>query len=333
MYHSRWKGSHYEAGLRYGQILYKNKTNPLDTIPISCAGKAFTEKCIPIYEAVYPQILEEIKGMADGLHVPWRDIANFLFPMYCFRFDNQCSCFAFSDAGKVLFARNSDFATKIERLCDSAYYKLDHAYSFIGNTTAWTEMEDGVNEQGFAVGLTFIYPVKIEPGLNGGMLVRYLLEKCKTTQEAIAALEKLPIASPQTITLADNRGDIAVIECNCEKVVVLRPRNTEKYVFTTNHFVSDQMQIYQNPQMDVCRSHERHQTLETALGGCQTFSLAFAKELLSGKLGFLCQYDRREGTDTVWSTIYDLSDKKIYRCEGNPGRKPFQEDMRFAAFQ
>ncbi len=75
------------------------------------------------------------------------------------------------------------------KLCDSAYYKLNNVYSFVGNTTAWTEMEDGVNEHGLAVGLTFIYPIKIKPGFNAGMLVRYILEKCKTTDEAILALK------------------------------------------------------------------------------------------------------------------------------------------------
>ena len=33
--------------------------------------------------------------------------------------------------------------------------------------------------------------------------------------------------------------------------------------------------------------------------------------------------------DTVWSVIYDLKNKKIYRVEGNPSRKKFIEDKRF----
>ena len=52
-------------------------------------------------------------------------------------------------------------------------------------------------------------------------------------------------------------------------------------------------------------------------------------DLLSGKKGFLCQYDRKKGMDTIWSAIYDLTANKIYRVEGNPSRKRFKEDMRF----
>lgn len=43
----------------------------------------------------------------------------------------------------------------------------------------------------------------------------------------------------------------------------------------------------------------------------------------------MCQYDRKKNADTVWSVIFNLTEKKIYRVEGNPGRKQFKEDLRF----
>lgn len=51
--------------------------------------------------------------------------------------------------------------------------------------------------------------------------------------------------------------------------------------------------------------------------------------LLGGKYGFMCQYDRKTNADTVWSVVYDLKNKQIWRVEGNPGRKKFKEDTRF----
>ena len=37
-------------------------------------------------------------------------------------------------------------------------------------------------------------------------------------------------------------------------------------------------------------------------------------EILSGKYGFMCQYDRKKGADTVWSVVYDLKNKKdVYK--------------------
>ena len=50
---------------------------------------------------------------------------------------------------------------------------------------------------------------------------------------------------------------------------------------------------------------------------------------IGGKYGFMCQYDRKTNADTVWSVVYDLKNNKIWRVEGNPGRKKFKKDIRF----
>ncbi|MTI79712.1 MAG: linear amide C-N hydrolase [Firmicutes bacterium] len=325
MYHSRWKGSHYEAGFRYGSILYKNGLRLKDALNLTHEKTDFAEKCTHVYKKVFPEILDEIRGLADGQNIAFKDMAAFLFVIYCFVFDNKCSCFAFHDNNNIVLGRNSDFLTDIEKLCDSAYYKLDNSYSFVGNTTAMIEMEDGVNEHGLAIGLTFIYPTIIKPGLNAGMLVRYILEKCKTTKEALESLQKLPIASSQTLTMIDKTADMAVVECNCEKTSVIK---SKYFVFSTNHFVSDEMKKYQFDGIDDVHSHERHKTLYNTFNTNENYSVDFAKNLLSGTYGFMCQYDRKQGFDTVWSSVYDLKRNKIYRAEGNPSRKNFKEDTR-----
>lgn len=51
-------------------------------------------------------------------------------------------------------------------------------------------------------------------------------------------------------------------------------------------------------------------------------------KLLKGDYGLTCQYDRRKGMDTIWSSIYDLKRKNIYICEGNSKRKKFKLDRR-----
>lgn len=113
--------------------------------------------------------------------------------MYCFDFTNHCTCFAFKDRNNIILARNSDFLVSLEKLYMNCIYKLNEVYSFNGNTTAFVQMEDGINEHGLAIGLTFVYPKIRGAGFNAGMLVRYLLEKCKNTKEAIKHLKMLPI--------------------------------------------------------------------------------------------------------------------------------------------
>ena len=90
------------------------------------------------------------------------------------------------------------------------------------------------------------------------------------------------------------------------------------------------MRQYRNPEIDDWRSDERYKTAYTALKNHSgQYTIEFAQSLLAGKYGFMCQYDRKQNADTVWSVIYDLTEGCIYRAEGNPSRKRFQLDTRF----
>ena len=53
-------------------------------------------------------------------------------------------------------------------------------------------------------------------GFNGNTTA--FLEKCSTVDEVIKWLHRIPIASAQTFTVADQRGEIAVIECCADSI-------------------------------------------------------------------------------------------------------------------
>lgn len=331
MYHGRFKGTHYEVGYKWGKLLanHGKKLDFCPTFELTEEKYEFARQCVEEYEKYFPEILDEIKGIAEGNKVPVETLQAMLFSMYCFEFDNKCTCFAISSKDEIIFGRNSDFLVNLEKLYMNCIYKLNNSYSFNANTTAYVQMEDGVNEHGFSIGLTFIYPKLRKPGFNAGMLVRYLLEKCKTTEEAIKELHHIPIASAQTITMADINGDIAVVECNPEKIIVIRQEPKEHFVATANNFNSIDMKQYRNPDIDDWRSDERYFTAYNALkDNKDNYSVKFAEDILSGKYGFMCQYNRKTNADTVWSVIYDLKRKQIWRVEGNPSRKGFKEDLR-----
>lgn len=332
MYHARFKGTHYEAGYRWGQALRKfgKKLDFCPTFELTEERASFARQCVDEYKKYYPEVLEEIRGIAEGNQIPVECLQTILFSMYCFTFQNKCTCFAFHTEDEILFGRNSDFLVSLEKLYMNCIYHLDGCYSFQANTTAFVEMEDGVNQYGLAAGLTFVYPKIRKPGLNSGMLVRYILEKCKTTEEAIAELFRLPIASAQTITLADREGEIAVVECNPANVIVIQPKDGERFVATANNFNHPKMQEYRNPSIDDWRSDERYRTAYHALKeNRELYSVDLAESILAGKFGFMCQYDRKNNADTVWSVVYDLKRGQTWRVEGNPSRKKYKEDLRF----
>ena len=332
MYHAHLKGTHYEAGYRWGSFFLQNKNIILEKVPFAITPQrmAYARSCLPIYQKDYPEILEEIQGIADGQQCDVRPLQAVLFSMYVLPPSCCCSCFAFSSEQQVILGRNSDFLTALERQNLNVVYRLnDGAYAFTGNTTAFVEMEDGINQHGLAIGLTAVYPQQPKPGWNAGLLLRCLLERCKTVKEAIHTLRCLPIASSQTFTMADCTGEIALVECNAERVAI-RQGLQQPFVCATNRFHLEEMQPYHLPQVDDWFAQTRYQTMYSALKQeGQRVDVPFAKKLLSGSCGFLCQYDRSTGKDTVWSVVYDLKQHKIYRCEGNPGRRSFREDTRF----
>ena len=330
MYHVRFKGNHYYAGFKWGKALREHGKyiNKNITPKLSKEKDDFTKECLPIYEKYCPEILEEIKGVATGQKISYANLCTFLMSMYCFDSDVRCTCIATKDKNNILFGRNSDYLASIKKLYMNCIYKLEDAYSFNGNTTAFIEIEDGINEFGLAAGLTYVYPTIIKPGINAGILVRIILEKCKTTKEAISLLNNIPIASQQTLTIADKTGDIVIVECNCEKIKIIKPNENCGFVTTANLFNSSEMMKYNNYEIDNWGSEKRYNTSYSVLKNHnENYSFDLIKDILSGKYGFMCQYDRKKDADTVWSIIYDIKNGMIFRAEGNPKRTKYKKSI------
>ena len=161
--------------------------------------KAFAAKCEKICRTVYPSILEEMEGFCSSSGIAMEEWSTRFFTIYAFPPFQGCTCLAVGGENGYL-ARNSDFLPQAASLCSSYVFHFPETKSFFANSTTPTQMEDGVNEYGLAVGLTFVYPKVHKAGLNAGMLVRYVLEKCRTTKEAIDFLQEIPIASQQILT-------------------------------------------------------------------------------------------------------------------------------------
>lgn len=348
MYHTKFHGTHYEIGYRYGAALRKNGKFILDNIPFPMGREqsAFAASCLPFYETYFPEILLEIKGLADGQQCPVHALETVLFCMYCMIPSCHCSHFAVrshpqefqpgsaiqtKSTANILLGRNSDFLTCIEKLyTNSIYHFTGGSFSFTGNTTAFIQMEDGVNEHGLAAGLTMVQSPKVRPGINAGMLLRLLLEKCRNVTEALKLLKKIPSASCHTFVLADREGTIALAECSPAHTEFLVPSGKNAFVCATNLFHTKAMESCNLYNADNWQAQDRYETLVRTLDTRHpAFSLSDGMALLSGKNGFICQYDRKTGKDTVWSVLYDVQNGKIYRAEGNPSRRKFQEDTRF----
>mgnify|MGYP001771266488 FL=1 len=339
MIQERFVGNHYECGFRFGSLLAERGNFILEQIPFSITEERlqFAAACLPVYKKYFPKILEEIRGIAEGQRCPAERLQAVLFSMYAMPPACRCSCFAVSNGTEILFGRNSDFLTELQDNNRNVQYCFsDGSHAFYGNTTSFVQMEDGVNEKGLAAGLTSVYPPSgasgplIAPGMNAGLLLRFFLERCASVEEALAWLKRLPVSSAQTFTLADAGGKIAVAECFAGGLKVIRPEKEtmrkQAFACATNLFYSEELKRFNEPGIDTWEAGPRYQTMQRALEAeAGEMVLSDALDLLSGRKGFLCQYDRRTGKDTVWSVVYDLKRRKIYEAYGNPSRCEFVE--------
>ena len=112
MYHGHFRGTHYDAGYRWGSLLLKHKNIISDNIPFEITQERidYALNCLPIYKKYYPEIIEEIQGLADGQHCDVRILQAVLFGMYAMPPACSCSCFAFAAGQEILLGEEQCFS-------------------------------------------------------------------------------------------------------------------------------------------------------------------------------------------------------------------------------
>jgi len=89
---------------------------------------------------------------------------------------------------------------------------------------------DGMNEHGLAVSLAYGGRQVHGDGFAITIVLRYILEFCKTTEQAVKVLNHVPIHMPYNVTIVDRQGiSKTVVICPGEKVQVT------SLAFATNH--------------------------------------------------------------------------------------------------
>lgn len=340
MYHLRLKGEHYQMGVKRGKIFQKcNITFPLHLDDFQMKYGRESERILKGY---FPEVCEEIRGISDTIGVDYITFASWLLCMGCCMYileDNipveirGCTAFAYSKDGKVIYGRNNDLPPYLKSGSKSEIYSPSNGNKFNITTSSFINGEEGLNEHGLAVAMTFVMTSlkKIRAGFNSCFIVRYLLEKADSTDNAISMLMELPIASNCNILIADKSGKMFVIECTPFTKRIREAENVDggKIVCTVNNFTSDEMKLHDAANGDDYHATKRYHTVMDSFHAHINGNLIEATEqLLKGAYGFICQYDDEPDFETVWSSVFDLESLIIYRAEGDPRKKKFLVDSR-----
>lgn len=339
MYHLRLKGEHYQMGVKRGTIFQRGNISfplHLDTFQLE-HGKQ-SEK---ILRKFFPEVCEEIRGVSDTIGADYISFISWMLCMGCcmYNLENNipveirgCTAFAYSKDGNIIYGRNNDLPPYLRDGSKSEIYSPINGNRFNITTSSFINGEEGLNEHGLAVAMTFVMTrlEKIKPGFNSCFIVRYLLEKANNTEMAMALLMELPIASNCNILLADKNGKMVVVECTPTQKRVREAVTSDNgnIVCTVNSFTSDEYAPYDDAKGDDYDSAKRYKVvMDSFIDKITDDYFETTTRLLKGEYGFMCQYED-PNFQTVWSSIFNLKSLMVYRAEGDPRKKKFVTDSR-----
>lgn len=340
MYHLRLKGDHYQMGVKRGLIFKRN--NVLFPLHLDNFQLEHGMKSEKILNTFFPEVCDEIKGVSDTIGIDYTEFASWMLCMGCCMYNldenipaeiRGCTAFAYSKNGRVIYGRNNDLPPYLKKGSKSEIYAPINGNRFNITTSSFINGEEGLNEHGLAVAMTFVMTdlKQIMPGFNSCFIVRYLLEKADCVKTAISLLDDLPIASNCNILLADKTAEMVVAECTPFTKRLRKPIrfDNDHIVCTVNSFTSCEMKQYDAANGDDYDSEKRYQTvIDSFQSRIKDDIVETTQLLLKGEYGFMCQYDYDPHFETVWSSVFDLGSLMIFRAEGDPRKKKFITDTR-----
>jgi len=340
------EGTPYEVGRLQGQILKKDPERARYLTPplpfLARYSKREAHRALEYFDRYCPGIGEEIQGAADAFGVPVEGIA-FLGgkskedgssaipvdgpapPDSQPRGSGQCSHFAVlpsaSEDGHLYAGQSEDCGPDDLdlRLCTT---RVQGKPAHIGFSDMIFGRVQGMNEHGFCVTTSWGAPgVWLEgEGLPYFAVVRALLDRCETVDEALDVMADLPIAWCTNFILADRGGEAALIEVAYAHRGVRRIQreSQDQFLWATNHYTLPAMMDYDTGRMR--QSLIRHRAIESRIRNAVP---RVSKETLRGLLSApmpqgVCLHHYSSGLGTLWSMIFDVTDITVDVCFGAP---------------
>ncbi|MFC3199568.1 C45 family autoproteolytic acyltransferase/hydrolase [Parapedobacter deserti] len=324
MYHPRLYGEFYEMGLRYGNLL-RDKANFV--LPkISDQKTKFGLESYKELQEYYPEIVQEIRGFAEGIKDKPEKLGTFLSSLGVYDTTGQCSVFAFRNKDAVIIGRNYDMLFDFKKFTESSLIAPKEKYSYISQSDVFIGRSDGINEKGLSIAMSFVNGTEVQPGIGFHFIIRKVLENCSNTEQAVNLVQETKVASATNFLIADKSGEIAVVESAPQKSVVRRPEKHENFIYITNQFVTKEMKRFDQGGVEWSKSAERYNGLKINLKSIENMDLQKAKEILSDKC--VCLNLQKEKFGTIWSVVANLNELKIERAETKPTPTNYKPETR-----
>lgn len=331
-------GSPYEMGKQTGQAAALAIGSMLDYLTRQFRDwdlKKFEEirrERMAYTEKIYPELVEEIQGIADGSGFPFHLIYLMNFYAVIRPGKESCSNIIFPNTPDgPLLAKTNDLPVNEGHRSGVRRIVPDNGPALLGSTfpgTVWCA--PALNELGLAMGASSCAARVDAPAdmLSPHVLTRYVLSRAGTTQEALAVLESVDIPPwGLNLALVDRSGDAVIVEKAGTHQSVRRANGAP--IFCTNHSCADAMSEYaiHSPAV-MTESHDRFNAIGNIIHrgepgvGLLKKVVAFAEQP-----GAVCRSGDVDplGYETEFSCILHPAAGKAEFCFSRADRDPWRE--------
>jgi predicted choloylglycine hydrolase len=331
MIHSKLSGAYYEMGLEQGRAL---KEVGFSLPQPDKRTLRFARRCEKMVGQHTPELLDEIRGVADGAEIDYDAIMT-LTTTAPFDPDEMpgCSIVAVMPErtldGRMIIGRNFDMFEDVSKEGATTYLTYpEERYPSVGNCDTWVGRWDGLNEAGVFTATTALFlpgPKPAQPGLVGWIIGRHILDCCATLDAAVEFVESIPSTGSDGRLIADSSGNAVVIESSAEGRAIRYPE--DGLLLLTNHALCPAFAGKDRDSDGYADSQARYNRLRELLDGATVIDVARVKEAMSDHEGGVCSHkvDSSGRKDsTIWSVVARPGERKADIAEGHPCRAPYR---------
>ena len=228
-----------------------------------------------------------------------------------------CTIFGIRNKNGVFVGRNLDWIPATEKVMEVYRQEATGKYQLLAVSDMYIGSEadveakflfydaiDVINEKGLFIGITFAYGDHCSYGLSWKEITRYIGEHCASVKEALAVFKEIPIGIPKNFFIADNNGEMAVVEHNASEYRVLYPQ--DDVLIQTNHYLDPDLARKDRIFLEVPHNNSfirYYEALQKVNFVKEKFELSDVIKILGNPEYYLCQ---NHEIKTIWTLALDM---------------------------
>jgi len=284
---------------------------------------------LPHAEEFYPDYVDEVRGYAEGA----RQTFDEMFALCCHELlfpdafrgctDVVCNGDVTAD-GRVLAGHNEDWSDDQLDTVVLLHARPKGKPEFFCTAYAGLLPSCGMNSAGISLTGNALSQNDMRIGIPKVFPVRKALE-ARRIGEALSYAMPANRASSYNNIVTDGNGEIYDLEGSATECAWLYGING--YMVHTNHYTAERMRRFElDPDSNVTSMFRYNRALrlvEEQLGSVTVDSMASIFRDHVNKPGSICRHmdpgiHRLDGSETIFSVIYDLTNLEAYICKGHP---------------